>query len=111
MELYSGDLFVGKAVELPAGFVLHTCECSGGEFGVRSGAGCPNRRMGCDYVAPEVGGAWELDAVMTASEVCEVYGLSHSTVRQAIDRGVVTARKSGGTWLIMARDAKLRWGK
>ncbi len=111
MELYSGDHYEGKTAELPAGFVLHTCACSGDTFGVRGGTGCPNRRMGCGFVAPEAAGAWELDDVMTAAEVCEQYGLGLSTVRLAIRRHTITARKSGDTWLLLRRDAEARWGK
>jgi excisionase family DNA binding protein len=51
------------------------------------------------------------DQEMTTAEVAALYGLSDATVRQAILRGALPARKSGGTWLIRARDAKDRWGK
>ena len=51
-----------------------------------------------------------LAAVMTAAEACERYGLEQSTVRQAIRRGELSARKSGKTWLILAEEAEARWG-
>lgn len=52
----------------------------------------------------------ELDAVMTAGEAQELYGLSESAVRLACQRGSIPARKSGGTWLILRADAEARWG-
>jgi hypothetical protein len=53
----------------------------------------------------------ELSAVMTAGEACEKYGLAEATVRQAINRAQIFARKSGGTWLIRRTDAEARWRK
>lgn len=53
----------------------------------------------------------ELDAVMTAGEAQELYGLSESAVRLACQRGSIPARKSGGTWLILRADAEARWGQ
>lgn len=52
----------------------------------------------------------ELNAVMTPGEAVEVFGLAEATVRQAINRGQIFARKSGGTWLIRRSDAEKRWG-
>lgn len=52
----------------------------------------------------------ELDAVMTAAEAAQVYRLAEPTVRQAINRGTIKGRKSGGTWLILKADAEKRWG-
>lgn len=51
-----------------------------------------------------------LNAVMTAAEAAEVYGLAEVTVRQAINRRMIIARKSAGTWLIKRADAEQRWG-
>lgn len=53
----------------------------------------------------------ELETVMTAAEACEVFGLSESTVRQAINRETIPARKSGETWLILRKHAEARWAK
>jgi excisionase family DNA binding protein len=53
----------------------------------------------------------ELFAVMTAAEAAREFGLSQSTVRQAINRGQVPARKSGGTWLVLRSDAEKQWKK
>lgn len=51
-----------------------------------------------------------LDDVLTAGEATEIYGLASATVRQAINRGNIPARKSGGTWLIRRADAEALWG-
>lgn len=48
--------------------------------------------------------------VMTAREVAGHYGLALITVRQAIRRGTLPARKSGGVWLIERREAAARFG-
>ena len=48
---------------------------------------------------------------MTTTEVAQRYNISDATVRQAIGKGAVKARKSGSTWLIRASDAYLRWGR
>lgn len=50
-----------------------------------------------------------LDSVMTSAEVCEEFGLNESTVRKAIERDTIPARKSAGTWLIRRADAEARW--
>lgn len=50
-----------------------------------------------------------LNDVMTPGEAVEVYHLAEATVRQAINRGQIFARKSGGTWLIRRADAEARW--
>lgn len=52
-----------------------------------------------------------LNAIMTAGEAAEEFGLAESTVRQAINREQIVARKSGGTWLILRKHAEARWGK
>jgi excisionase family DNA binding protein len=49
--------------------------------------------------------------MMTTSEVAETFGINDRTVREAIDKGWIKARKSGGTWLIRRQDAEARWGK
>lgn len=51
-----------------------------------------------------------LEEIMTSAEVCEEFGLNESTVRKAIERDTLQARKSGGTWLILRADAEARWG-
>ncbi len=52
-----------------------------------------------------------LHDVMTAAEAAEVYGIDHGTIRVSIHKGYITARKSGGTWLIARSDAERRWGQ
>lgn len=52
-----------------------------------------------------------LREVMTAAEVQKEFGLAEATVRQAIYRGTLPARKSGETWLVLRKDAEARWGK
>lgn len=53
----------------------------------------------------------ELNTVMTAAEAAETFELAEATVRQAINRGQIPARKSAGTWLIRREDAEKKWGK
>jgi len=50
------------------------------------------------------------DADMTVAETAEQYEISEPTVRIAIKKGWLPARKSGATWLIKRRDAQARWG-
>ena len=52
-----------------------------------------------------------LDAVMTTAEVTDLYGFAEATVRQAINRGQLQARKSGGTWLVAKADVVAKWGQ
>lgn len=53
----------------------------------------------------------ELEEVMTAQEVVDVFGLSPATVRNACRRGVIPCRKSANTWLVKRSDAVKRWGQ
>lgn len=53
----------------------------------------------------------ELDNILTASEAASLYGLAEDSVRQAIFRKTIKARKSAGTWLILRKDADKRWKK
>jgi len=50
------------------------------------------------------------DADMTVAEIAEWYEIAEPTVRIAIKKGWLLARKSGATWLIKRRDAEARWG-
>lgn len=52
----------------------------------------------------------ELNAVMTAGEIEDTYGLGTGTVRQAINRRQIIARKSGDIWLVRRTDAETKWG-
>jgi len=52
-----------------------------------------------------------LSLVTTLQEVAELYPVKAPTVYQAIRRGKLTARKSGGTWLILRADAERLWGE
>jgi hypothetical protein len=54
---------------------------------------------------------YPLNQVMTAAEVTVEFGLAEATVRQAINRDTLYARKSGETWLVLRKDAEARWGK
>jgi excisionase family DNA binding protein len=47
---------------------------------------------------------------LTVSEAAEQYGLDVSTVRRACERGQVSARLVGKTWLINTTSAHERWG-
>lgn len=53
----------------------------------------------------------ELEEVMTSSEVTSVFGLSHSTVRNACKRGTIPCRKSGNVWIMKRTDATRIWGQ
>jgi excisionase family DNA binding protein len=48
--------------------------------------------------------------VMTPKEIAEEYPVTTSAVYQAIRRGQVPARKSGGTWLLLREDVSNMWG-
>jgi hypothetical protein len=48
--------------------------------------------------------------VMTAGEAQKEFDLSESAVRQAIRRNQIGARKSSEDWLIMRKDAEMKWG-
>lgn len=106
-ELYDGDQLVGYSEVIPAGYCKH--EHDGVVFGVKAGTGCPNRRFGCDFVAPQDDGEWELDRVMVITEAAELAGVGETAVRNAIHRGTFTARKSAGTWLVLRSDVMKRW--
>lgn len=51
-----------------------------------------------------------LSDVMTAAETATAFGLAEATVRQAINRGQINARKSSGTWLVLRKDVEKKWG-
>jgi hypothetical protein len=51
-----------------------------------------------------------LEEVMTAAEISEEFDITDQAVRDAISRGVIAARKSGGTWLLLRSDVIARWG-
>jgi hypothetical protein len=52
-----------------------------------------------------------LKSVMTVREIAEEYNLNPRGIRATIERGVIPARKSGGTWLVRRKDAEARWRK
>ena len=47
----------------------------------------------------------DLNMVMTASEVNDLFNLKDSRIRKAIQYGALKARKSGDRWLIHRQDA------
>lgn len=51
-----------------------------------------------------------LAEVMTASEAAQEWGLAEATVRRAINRGSLTARKSAGTWLVTVTEVESYFG-
>lgn len=54
---------------------------------------------------------YELEQVMTPAEIEEEYSLADGTVRQAINRESLSARKADDrTWLVHRNDAEKRWG-
>jgi len=50
------------------------------------------------------------NAYVTVSEIASTFDVSPRAVREACAKGWIPARKSGGTWLIRASDARARWG-
>jgi len=52
-----------------------------------------------------------LDKVLTAPEAEQLWGLSVGTVRAACGRGIITCRKSGGTWLVTRQTMEAHYGK
>lgn len=71
IEWYDGDEFLARGrFPLPKGsnldaddFVRHDCEYgSGGEFMLKRGTACPNRRFGCDFVAESAAKNESVDA-------------------------------------------------
>jgi|GEM_PF-4182877 hypothetical protein len=52
-----------------------------------------------------------LYGVFTAPEAERLLGLSAGTVRAACGRGIITCRKSGGTWLVTRQTMEAHYGK
>ncbi len=50
------------------------------------------------------------DSHMTVVETSQEFGIDPSTVREAIYKKRVSARKAGGIWLVSRKDAQARWG-
>jgi len=113
-----------EAVEIRADLIDGEWNVSNGyeteEYATLTDAVAAIKRM-IDYHASEddqnfeIAEVWltvnPLADVMTPGEAVEVYALAEATVRQAINRGQIYARKSGGTWLILRADAEARWRK
>ena len=53
----------------------------------------------------------KLKLIMTPREISEEFGVTVEAVYQAVRRGTLRHRKSGGTILILRADAQARWGK
>jgi len=54
--------------------------------------------------------ATKLDQVMTSTEVAARLNVKPEIVRRHCEKGLINARKSGGTWLIDLDDAEALWG-
>jgi hypothetical protein len=52
-----------------------------------------------------------LNQVLTLKEVSEIYKVNADMVRVSIHKGYISARKSGGTWLVLRSDAHNRWSQ
>ena len=52
-----------------------------------------------------------LHEVFTAPEAEQLWGLCAGTVRAACGRGIITCRKSGGTWLVTRQEMEAHYGK
>ena len=50
-----------------------------------------------------------LCSVMTTKEVSDTYGVDSSVVRKACISGRIESRKSGGTWIMLRKDADDLW--
>jgi uncharacterized protein (DUF433 family) len=68
-------------------------------------------------VRREVAARWQAasgfdpDQEISASEAARDYGISPQAVREACSMGLVSARKSGSTWLIKRLSAHQRWSR
>lgn len=51
-EYYDGDLLVENP-DPDDEYILHECEVGDATFYVKVGSGCPNRRLGCGFVAEQ----------------------------------------------------------
>lgn len=51
-----------------------------------------------------------LNDVFTAREAEKLWGLESGTVRAALNREIVTGRKSVGTWLVSRREMEAHYG-
>lgn len=51
-----------------------------------------------------------LDQVMTASEANDLWMLPDGTVKLALNRELITGRKSKGTWLVSRRSMEINYG-
>lgn len=47
---------------------------------------------------------------MTAPEAEQLWGLQPGTVRAACGRGIITCRKSAGTWLVTRQEMEAHYG-
>ncbi|MCK6581409.1 MAG: hypothetical protein L6Q98_25235 [Anaerolineae bacterium] len=90
---------------------------SGLTFPMRAGIVCPMRprrlltgRIGDVVIVNILEFDDPLDGVMSTSEVEKYFGLAEGTAKKAAQRRQISARKSGGTWLIRRDDAQVRWG-
>ena len=54
---------------------------------------------------------FDLDLVVTITEACELYGVDHKSVVDAIDVNNLAARKSGGIWLISTTPLMVFWDR
>lgn len=51
-----------------------------------------------------------LDEVLTTREAEKLWGLENGTVRAALNREIITGRKSVGTWLVSRREMATHYG-
>lgn len=51
-----------------------------------------------------------LDEVFSAREAEKFWGLGNGTIRAALNRGIITGRKSAGTWLVSRREMTATYG-
>lgn len=51
-----------------------------------------------------------LDEVLTAREAEKLWGLENGTVRAALNREIITGRKSIGTWLVSRKEMMTHYG-
>jgi len=63
-----------------------------------------------DRIVGEGGSLDELRLLMTPKEIAEAYPITVDAVYQAVRRGSIPHRRSGGAILIRRADAEQRWG-
>ena len=63
------------------------------------------------YTTEEIKGVGMLDNLITANEASKIYGVSAIYIRKLCQRGKLTARNFGGSWVISRSSADAYFAK